>query len=191
MPHVLPEGYTWLTYTPGSGIGSAFAPIASLTPDAGGAGHLKKLDDLLADLDAGVLANYMHLKLVGKLKNGVDVSEHPPAAVCPGESYTVQVVNALMQSPHWKEMAIVITWDDWGGFYDHVPPPVHRCDGTPDVFNPGFRLPAMILSPYAKQGVVLHTVTEQASVPKLVTELLGGPRCTRCTGSRATRARAR
>src|SRR5207244_8038866 len=56
VPHVLPEGYTWLTYSPGSGNGSAFSPIASIGGDAGvRAEHFRKMDDLLADLDAGVL----------------------------------------------------------------------------------------------------------------------------------------
>ena len=57
--------------------------------------------------------------------------EGPPLDPCPGEGYTVQLVNALMQSPVWKETAIIITYDDWGGLYDHVAPKFDRCaDGS-------------------------------------------------------------
>lgn len=175
VPDVLAEGMTWATYSPGSGAGAAFAVARPIGGNAEiAAAHFEKMADLLVDLETKELPNYLHLKLTGVLK-GADISEHPPSDVCPGENYTVEVVNRLMASPHWKEMAIVITWDDWGGFYDHVPPPVERCDGEPDFFIPGFRVPALILSPYAKNGVVVHDVTEQASVPKLVTELLGLP----------------
>jgi phospholipase C len=79
-----------------------------------------------------------------------------------------------MRGPRWKQTAIVITWDDYGGFYDSVPPPVERC-ANGEVFQPGFRLPALVISPYAKQGVVVHTATEQASVPRLVEELFALP----------------
>src|SRR5204862_6790300 len=98
--------------------------------------------------------------------------DHPSCEVCPGEEYTVQVINALMSSPHWSQMAIVLAWDDWGGFYDHVPPPVEKCSNG-NFYSPGFRLPAILISAYAKQGVVVHDVTEQASVPKLASDLWG------------------
>jgi phospholipase C len=71
-------------------------------------------------------------------------------------------------------MAIVVTWDNWGGFYDHVAPPVHKC-ANGQIFGEGFRLPAIIISPYAKKGFVLEAPTEQASVPRLVEELWGMP----------------
>jgi phospholipase C len=169
IPDVLPKGLTWATYS-----GGAFSVIKSVggNPQVAQA-HFMKMTDLLTDLESMELPNYLHLQLGGTVK-GMDLSEHPPADVCPGENYTVEVVNRLMASPHWKEMAIVITWDDWGGFYDHVPPPVETCEGGGEAFGPGFRLPVLVLSPYARQAVV-HDVTEQASVPKLVTELLGTP----------------
>jgi len=97
-------------------------------------------------------------------------SEHPPDGPCVGERFTVDVVNAAMQLPQWNQMAIIVTWDDWGGFYDHVKPPV-RTSRNGARFGSGFRLPLLIISPYAKKGLVLKTPTEQASVPKLVEEL--------------------
>jgi phospholipase C len=52
-----------------------------------------------------------------------EVSEHPPAPVSYGQGYVTSVINAVMRSPDWDSTAIFLTWDDWGGFYDHVPPP--------------------------------------------------------------------
>ncbi|MEO6419128.1 MAG: alkaline phosphatase family protein, partial [Polyangiaceae bacterium] len=115
----------------------------------------------------------------GKISNltiahlsGGNISEHPPLGPCEGENFSVEVINAAMKLPQWKEMAIVVTWDDWGGFYDHVKPRVHKCKNG-KVMQGGFRLPLIIISPYAKKGHVLKSHTEQASVPRLVEELWG------------------
>ncbi len=79
-------------------------------------------------------------------------SEHPPASVHQGQAYVTAIINAAMKSPDWKSTAIFLAWDDWGGFYDHVIPP--RVDGN----GYGFRVPAMIISPYAKKGVIDHQI---------------------------------
>jgi len=99
-------------------------------------------------------------------------SEHPTVgrfagtsqsvSVCVGENWTVEQVNAIMQGPDWPTTAIVITWDDFGGFYDHVPPP------AADQFGYGPRVPLIVISPYAKEGFVSHTVYEFASVLQLI-----------------------
>jgi phospholipase C len=59
-----------------------------------------------------------------------EVNEHPPKGPCKGERFTVEAINAAMELPQWKEMAIVVTWDDWGGFYDHVRPPARPPAGS-------------------------------------------------------------
>jgi phospholipase C len=87
-------------------------------------------------------------------------SEHPPASTCVGENWTVQQLNALMAGPLWGSTAVFITWDDFGGFYDHVPPP------TVDAFGFGPRVPLLIVSPYAKRGYISHTQYEFASLLK-------------------------
>jgi phospholipase C len=78
------------------------------------------------------------------------VSEHPDAPVSYGQSYVTSLVNAVMRSPDWRSSAIFLTWDDWGGFYDHVAPPVVDKNGY------GLRVPGIVISPYAKAGYIDH-----------------------------------
>jgi phospholipase C len=87
-------------------------------------------------------------------------SEHPPDSSCVGENWTVQQINAIMQGPDWNSSAIFLTWDDFGGFYDHVAPP------KVDNFGFGPRVPLLIISPFAKQGFVSHTQYEFSSLLK-------------------------
>jgi phospholipase C len=156
----LPQGFTWMDY------GGA---IALMTKSVIGMpnyqSHFKSGPNLLIDLENKKISNLT----IAHLSAGA-ASEHPPSAPCEGENETIQIINAAMALPEWKEMAIVVTWDDWGGWYDHVAPTVHKCKNG-KIFNTGFRLPAIIVSPYAKQGYVLKTPAEQASVPRLVEEL--------------------
>jgi len=77
-------------------------------------------------------------------------SEHPPALVSTGQSYVTGLINAVMQGPDWSSCAIFLTWDDWGGFYDHVVPP------TVDQNGYGLRVPGLVISPFAKQGYIDH-----------------------------------
>jgi phospholipase C len=78
------------------------------------------------------------------------VSEHPPAAVSHGQSYVTSLVNAVMRSKDWSSSAIFLSWDDWGGFYDHVAPPGVDQNGY------GLRVPGLVISPYAPTGIIDH-----------------------------------
>jgi phospholipase C len=78
------------------------------------------------------------------------VSEHPPARVSVGQSYVTSLINAVMASPDWNSTAIFLSWDDWGGFYDHVVPPKVDQNGY------GLRVPGITISPYAKAGYIDH-----------------------------------
>jgi len=99
-------------------------------------------------------------------------SEHPPTSVCYGENTTISQVNAIMQGPDWPTTAIFIAWDDFGGFYDHVAPPVS------DQFGLGPRVPLLIVSPYAKTGYISHTQYEFASIIKFIENRFGLPTLT-------------
>lgn len=94
-------------------------------------------------------------------------SHHPVRSICYGENWLVQQLNALMSGPNWNSTAVFITWDEAGGFYDHVPPP------QVDQFGLGTRVPLIIISPYAKPGHVSSTTYEFASFMKIVEERFG------------------
>lgn len=98
-------------------------------------------------------------------------SEHPPALVSDGQAYTTNLINTIMQGPEWDSTAIFLAWDDWGGFYDHVPPPQVDQNGY------GLRVPGLVISPYAKQGFVDHqTLSFDAYTKFIEDDFLNGQR---------------
>jgi phospholipase C len=91
-----------------------------------------------------------------------NLSEHPPYSMCVGEGWTVNHINAVMKSPVWKSTLIVLTWDDFGGFFDHVAPPAE------DYISLGPRVPTILLSPYARPHYVDHTAMNFTSILKFI-----------------------
>jgi phospholipase C len=90
-------------------------------------------------------------------------SDHPGlGTMCEGENWTVRAINALMRSPDWDRTAIVLTWDDFGGFYDHVPPP------HVDIYGYGPRVPAIVISPWARRGAVFSETADFSSVLRMI-----------------------
>ncbi|MHB8303977.1 MAG: alkaline phosphatase family protein [Acidobacteriaceae bacterium] len=99
------------------------------------------------------------------------VSEHPSALISAGQSWVTGLINAVMQGPDWKDCAIFLAWDDWGGFYDHVVPPVVDENGY------GLRVPAMVISPYAKPHSIDHQILSFDAYLKFIEDdFLGGLR---------------
>jgi phospholipase C len=99
------------------------------------------------------------------------VSEHPPGLVSAGQTYVTGLINTIMRSPDWKSTAIFLTWDDWGGFYDHVVPP--RVDEQ----GYGLRVPALVISPYARRGFIDHqTLSFDAYAKFIEDDFIGGRR---------------
>ena len=131
-------------------------------------------EQYLTDLKTG------HLPQVSWLIPPEPYNDHPGAgkSVCAGENWVVQQVNALMKSPYWKDSALVIVWDDFGGFYDPVPPP------HVDIMGLGPRTPSLIISPWTRQGdnpdggSIDHTTYEFSSVLRFIEELFGLPAMT-------------
>ena len=99
------------------------------------------------------------------------VSEHPPALVSAGQAYVTSLINAVMRSKDWSSTAIFLSWDDWGGFYDHVRPPRVDAQGY------GLRVPGLVISPYARRGFVDHQVLSHDAYLKFIEDdFLGGAR---------------
>ncbi|MGB0096130.1 MAG: alkaline phosphatase family protein [Solirubrobacteraceae bacterium] len=107
------------------------------------------------------------------------VSEHPPGRVSAGQAWVTSVINAVMKSPDWDSTAIFLSWDDWGGFYDHVVPPVVDQNGY------GLRVPGLVISPYARQGYIDHqTLSHDAYLKFIEDDFLGGQRLDPATDGR-------
>ncbi len=89
-------------------------------------------------------------------------SDHPPQSECAGENWSVQAVDAIMHSKAWKNTVIILTWDDFGGFYDHMAPPQH------DLYRYGPRVPALVISPWSRPHFIDHSRYTFSSIVKFV-----------------------
>ena len=119
--------------------------------------HLKDIDDFRAALRAGTLPAVAFVKPLG------EYNEHPGySALMKGQHYVADLVKAVQDSALWKDSVIIITYDEGGGRWDHVPPP------QGDRWGPGVRVPAIIISPYAKRNFVDHTTYETTSILKFI-----------------------
>jgi phospholipase C len=109
-------------------------------------------------------------------------SEHPPSNISDGQAYVTAIINAAMKSPNWNSTAIFLAWDDWGGFYDHVVPPKVDENGY------GIRVPALVISPYAKTGFIDHQILSFDAYLKFIEDdFLGGARIDPATDHRPDR----
>jgi phospholipase C len=136
-------------------------------------GNVQTLTNFYAAAKAGTLPAVSWID-----PNGT-VSEHPPALVSAGQAYVTGLVNAIMQSPNWNSTAIFLSWDDWGGFYDHVTPPVVDANGY------GLRVPGIVISPYAKQGYIDSQILSHDAYNKFIEDaFLGGQRLNPATDGR-------
>jgi phospholipase C len=141
---------------------------------------LPRFDDVQQDHQLGNIqplknfyraANTGTLPAVSWVTPSQGVSEHPPALVSAGQTWVTRAINTIMKSPDWKSTAIFLAWDDWGGFYDHVKPPVVDGQGY------GIRVPALVISPYARKGYVDHQVLSSDAYLKFIeSDFLHGQR---------------
>ena len=131
--------------------------------------NLVDLKEYFQDLKSGTLPE------VSWIVPTFEDSEHPPETLGPaarGMWYVTNIVNALMQSPYWKDSVVFLTWDDYGGFYDHVPPPIV------DAMGYGPRVPTLIISPYAKADFISHFTYDFTSMLKFIEMRWGLPSMT-------------
>jgi len=109
------------------------------------------------------------LPAISWLSGDWKVSDHPPASICAGENWTVGKINEIMRSPLWYHTMIILTWDDFGGFYDHVPPP------RESAYTLGPRVPTIVISPYSRAGTVFKKQLDARSILKYVEGLFHLP----------------
>ena len=120
-------------------------------------GRIAPADQFLTDI-----ANHSLPSVSWIMPASDEASEHPPYNITTGELDVVSTIYAVMSSEYWNSTAIFVTWDDYGGWYDHVTPP------QVDQYGYGFRVPCLIISPYAKQGFIDNTQGDFTSILKFV-----------------------
>jgi phospholipase C len=142
-------------------------PLPSFT-DVRRDGQLANVKDtslFFSDLRNGTLPSVVWLT------PGNRYSEHPPGRLSTGQAYVTGVINAVMRSPYWNSTAIFVSWDDWGGFYDHVAPP------KVNFFGYGLRVPGLVISAYARHGYIDHqTLSHDAYLKFIEDDFLGDRR---------------
>ena len=136
-------------------------PLPNFTTvhDDGQLDHIRRTEVFISDLKNNSLPSVSWIIP----ENGV--SEHPPTSIHAGQAYVTNLINAIMQSPYWESTVIILAWDDWGGFYDHVVPP------RVDVNGYGLRVPALLISPYAKRGFIDHQTLSFDAYLKLIEDI--------------------
>ena len=161
------KGHTWRYYSDGNGFWSPTQAIQHLN---GSANYESPSNKFIADVANNNLADVSFVS-----PNSPSVSDHPIMVknASAGPNWVASVVNAVGESPYWNTTAIVIWWDDWGGFYDHVAPPkgpVYPYTVGTNPFEYGFRVPLILVSPYARVGTIDHTKRTFVSAIKLIEE---------------------
>jgi phospholipase C len=153
------------------------------------AGHVFPIDQYYADAAAGNLPQVSFVDPIFIAQANVETDEHPASNVQVGEQFVSQVTNALFASPDWGSSVMFLTYDENGGFYDHVPPPAAPVpDGIPPMLQPGdapgafdrygFRVPVAVISPFTKPHYVSHVVEDHTSILRFIEVRFGLPALT-------------
>jgi phospholipase C len=155
---------TWRYYAPSAGsIWTGPNAIQHIRSGPDWANVIIPQTQVLTDILNGQLA-----QVTWVIPDGAD-SDHAASNKGTGPSWVASIVNAIGTSQYWSDTAIIITWDDWGGWYDHVAPSIY------DSYEYGFRVPLIIVSPYTKQGYVSHVTHDFGSILKFIEEIFKLP----------------
>jgi phospholipase C len=160
------KGLTWRYYQATSGAGLWNGPDAVLRIRTSGNFSNEVVNppsQVLTDITKGRLASVVWVTPTAL------ASDHAQSTNGTGPSWVAAVVNAVGESQYWDSTAIVVTWDDWGGWYDHVRPSLYNS------YELGFRVPLIVISPYAKNHYVSHVQHEFGSILKLTEKVFGLP----------------
>ena len=188
------SGHTWkIYYTDVDGSGTPASRIWRFQPFASNnKSHIVPMSQFYTDIANGTLPDFAFIEsgfLSGRDEHpGGTVSTNPNSGnqVQRGAAYAASILNAFMKSPSWKDSAFILSWDEMGGLYDHVPPDfnVPNPDGIPpsdlvagdpqgDFTRTGFRVPMIVVSPWSKPHYVSHTSMDYTAVLKLVETRFG------------------
>ena len=157
------KGISWRYYTPSPGsIWTGPNAIQHLRMGPAWANNvILNEKQVLLDIAGGQLPQVSWVIPSGQ------ASDHPGVNEGLGPSWVASIVNAIGSSPYWSKTAIFITWDDWGGWYDHVAPTIY------DSYEYGFRVPLIVVSPYARPAYVSHVTHDFGSILKFIEEDFG------------------
>jgi phospholipase C len=168
------KGVTWKEYKAQIAATLIFPDFAT---DEAQASHFVDIGDFAKDAAAGTLPSVSFLDPTFVGDSTTETDEHPPANIQLGQAWVYDQVSALLASPEWKSSALFITYDEHGGLYDHVSPP-EACapDDTAPRLNPelggfdrlGFRVPLIVVSPYAKRHFVSHETHSHTSILRFI-----------------------
>jgi phospholipase C len=129
---------------------------------------IRPYDEFLADCKRGALPHVAYVDPPRKgSEDGTSADYHPFGDVRAGEAFLNRTYHAVTHGPNWKSTVLVITFDEWGGFFDHVPPPPAR-DVSPAHQLRGFRVPALVVSPFARRRHVSHGLFDHTSILRMI-----------------------
>jgi len=182
LPDILPSGVDWKFYGTNfdglfSEIWSPFDAVSSVRNNPERWSHVVSVDQFTSDIQNRTLP------AVSWLVDQDQNSEHPDVVipglgiplggVCVGQNWTVNLINQIMRSDYWKDTAILFTMDDFGGFHDHVAPPRQYGGTSSAPYGLGFRLPLLVISPYARPGFVFREAADHASIARFIERVFG------------------
>ena len=162
-------GINWYYYAPPIGsVSYQWNTLSAISHIRNGADWAKDVDvaNFAADVAGGAFNTTAAVVWITPTAAN---NQHPPASVSAGDTWLGQQVTAIKNSQYWANSLILITWDDFGGFYDHVPPPVD------DFYGYGPRVPMIVVSPFAKRGYVSHTLYSSDSILAQIESTFGVP----------------
>ena len=165
---------SWKIYYSQIPFAYSFAYVRNHAP-----GNVVPISEYYADAAAGRLPAVSFVDPIFAATNTVENDEHPPSNVQVGEDFASKVIGSLMKSPNWSSSALFLTYDEHGGFYDHVPPPSAPVpDAIPPMLQPGdapggfdrygIRVPVAVVSPYSRPHFVSHVVNDHTSILRFI-----------------------
>jgi phospholipase C len=165
VAHASNPAITWRSYAPTQGqlgyVWNTYSIINHIRNGPDWSANVVPESQFITDAESG------NLPSLSWVVTDFKTSDHPPYSVCTGENDTVARINAVMQGPDWGSTAILVTWDDFGGFYDSVDPPQITTYGL------SIRVPLLIISPYSKPAYISHTVYSFESLLSFAENILG------------------